>query len=187
MKTKNRTTRAAESCPVPRDAAEANTMLERIGMLQRGIDTIECDLNDAVAELREDAAARAHPLVHEHAQLTRGLQIWAEANRAALTQDGRSKTVKFAAGEIGWRLRPPSVKLTGVAGVLEALSKLRLDRFIRTKAEPDKEAMLREPDVAAAVPGVAIVSGLEDFVVTPADLTLPVPSASSSAVRTAER
>ena len=40
-------------------------------------------------------------------ELGQGVQIWAEANRNDLTRDGRTKTAKFAAGEISWRTRPP--------------------------------------------------------------------------------
>ena len=40
---------------------------------------------------------------------TDSIAIWAEANRDHLTRDGKTKTVRLAAGEFSWRTRPPSV------------------------------------------------------------------------------
>lgn len=66
----------------------------------------------------------------------------------------------------------PSVKVTGVAAVLAYLKgKTTLARFVRTKDEINKDAILNEADLFAAgqVPGIRIVSGVEDFVVEPND------------------
>lgn len=51
--------------------------------------------------------------------------------------------------------------------MLESLRTLGLVRFIRTKEEVNKEAMLNEPELAATVAGVTIKTGVEDFVITP--------------------
>ena len=100
------------------------------------------------------------------------MQLWAEAHRESLTAGGKSKTVQLPAGEIAWRQRPPSVRIRDAAGVLVALAAAGLSRFVRVKQEIDKEAMLREPAVASAVPGVSIGSAGEEFVVTPHEVTL---------------
>ena len=42
-----------------------------------------------------------------------------------------------------------------------------LHAFVRNKEEINKEAMLNEPDKAKSVPGVSIVTGVEDFVIVP--------------------
>ena len=49
--------------------------------------------------------------------------------------------------------------------------KTTLARFVRTKDEINKDAILNEADLFAAgqVPGIRIVSGVEDFVVEPND------------------
>ncbi len=47
------------------------------------------------------------------------------------------------------------------------LSRMGLDRFVRLKREPNKEAMLAEPDAVRGIAGVSIVTGVEDFIVTP--------------------
>jgi phage host-nuclease inhibitor protein Gam len=51
--------------------------------------------------------------------------------------------------------------------VLETLERMGLQRFIRTKQEPNKEAMLNEPDAVRGIAGISVVTGVEDFVITP--------------------
>ena len=58
-----------------------------------------------------------------------------------------------------------------MAWMLENLRARGLERFIRIKEEPNKEAMLNEPDVAAGVAGITIKRGIEDFVVTPHEIS----------------
>ena len=105
-------------------------------------------------------------------RLSKGLQTWCEAHRDELTKDGKAKTHRFAAGTVSWRARPPKVSIRGAAKVLEFLVKQKLTRFIRVRREIDKEAMLKEPVVAAEVPGVRIGSGGEDFVIKPFETEL---------------
>ena len=50
---------------------------------------------------------------------------------------------------------------------MESLRTLGLHRFIRTKDEVNKEAMLNEPELAATVAGVSVIKGKEDFAITP--------------------
>ena len=45
--------------------------------------------------------------------------------------------------------------------------RLGLDRFIRTKQEINKEALLNEPEVAKGIAGITIKTGVEDFVIKP--------------------
>ena len=53
------------------------------------------------------------------------------------------------------------------AAVLETLLRMGLGRFVRVKNEPNKEAMLNEPDAVRGIAGISIVSGVEDFIVVP--------------------
>jgi phage host-nuclease inhibitor protein Gam len=70
-------------------------------------------------------------------------------------------------------MTPPSVKLRDVEAILKSLKSLRLERFIRTKEEVDKEAMLKEADVAKTVKGVSI-SQHEEFIAKPAELEVEI-------------
>jgi phage host-nuclease inhibitor protein Gam len=167
-----RSKRPAAGVPVPTSMAGANVLLVRVGAIQRDLAVIRTALDEAVAHAKSQAETEAAPLAAEMEALTAGLQIWAEANRQALTDQGRSKTVQLPAGEIAWRQRPPSVRLRDTAGVLAAIAQLGLERFIRRREEVDKDAMLREPAVAATIPGVSIGSAGEDFIVSPVGVTL---------------
>ncbi|KKT96721.1 MAG: Mu-like protein prophage FluMu host-nuclease inhibitor protein gam, partial [Parcubacteria group bacterium GW2011_GWA2_45_15] len=60
-----------------------------------------------------------------------------------------------------------------VESILESLKSLKLKRFIRTKEEIDKEAMLKEPETAKTVKGVSI-SQHEEFVAKPTELQVEV-------------
>jgi phage host-nuclease inhibitor protein Gam len=157
----------AETVVAPQTRAEAEQMLARLGALQRDLALIESAASEAVAVRKATAEEEAKPIAQEAEALRRGLQLWAEANRPSLTDGGRTKTVTLATGEIAWRLRPPSVRLKDMPKVVEALVQLGLGRFLRTKQEVDKEAMLKEPAEAMQVPGVSIGSEGEEFVVTP--------------------
>lgn len=159
--------RAAETVRVPQNREEAEEMLGRLGTIQREQTLLSAALEETLAAERKRAEAQNLPLKAEAEGLTRGLQLWAEANRQTLTQDGRTKTVKLATGEIAWRARPPSVKIKDAEGIFERLINLGLGRFIRLKQEVDREKMLAEPAVARTVPGVTIGSAGEEFVVSP--------------------
>lgn len=164
--------RPAETAPVPQSRAEAEAMLARLGAVQREQKVIAVALDEVTAQQKARAENEARPLAEEAERLTRGLQMWAEANRLSLTEGGRTKTVRLATGEIAWRARPPSVKITNQPGVIERLVHLGLARFLRTKTEINREAMLAEPSVASEVTGVAIASEGEEFVLTPTSVEM---------------
>ena len=167
-----RVKRPAETAPVPADMAAAAETLARIGALQRDLALAQAALAETIAAAKQAAEAAAAPLKLQLDLLTRGVQLWAEAHRDELTHGGRTKTITLATGDIAWRARPPSVKLRDADAVLEFLRAKQLGRFIRERQEVDKEAMLREPSVAATVPGVTIGSAGEEFVVTPTQAQL---------------
>ena len=157
---------------VPQNRDEAAAGIRLVGDLNRQVSRIETRLNDAIAKLKEKAEQEASPLKEKVAETTKGLQIWAEANRTSLTGGDKTKTVDLGTGVVKWRLRPPSVTIRGVEAVLEKLKTLGLQRFIRTQEQPDKEAMLREADVAREVAGISIGSPGEDFIVEPFETTI---------------
>ena len=144
---------------------EVNEAIATIGAAQRQRDAIETAMNDELATVRARYEEQALPHAAVIKDLGHAVQAWCEGNRVDLTKGGR-KTAKFAAGEVSWRMRPPSVSIRGQGIVLEALKKLGLDRFIRTKEEVDKEAMLREPSAVEDIKGISISQG-EDFVIKP--------------------
>jgi len=172
----SRTKRAAAEVPVPQTIAEADDAVRRIAEAQHRLGQIQAGLDAAVAAAKRAAEDEAAPLSQQVATLTEGLSIWAAANRATLTQGGKTKTVKLPSGEISWRIRPPSIALSNVKALVAELLRRGEDRFLRTKHEPDKDALLAAPKDAAGLPGVTIRSGVEDFVVQPTTAPLSVPT-----------
>lgn len=168
-KTRIKTPAAAVAVPQTRD--QAAQAIAEIGALNRDLARITADMNDALAGIKDRYEQDAEPKRLRIAALTEGVQTWAEANRDSLTQGGKVKTAALTSGEILWRLRPASVRVTGADAVLDLLRRMGLGRFIRSKDEVNKEAILNEPEAVAAVPGIAIVQG-EDFVVVPFETEL---------------
>ena len=153
--------------PVPQSRDEAANAIRQIGVANREVARLEADMNDQIAALKASAEEAAAPLRQRVVALTEGVKVWAEANRDALTAGGKTKTADMGTGKIMWRLRPPSVRITGVDRVIEAIKTLGFKGFLRTKEEVNKEALLADPDKARMIAGVSIGTQGEDFVVEP--------------------
>lgn len=148
------------------DRDQADAAISEIGRLQRERETIRIAMNTEMAAAKNRYEAQAAPLAAAIKELSGGIQIWAEANRTELTRDGRIKTAKLGSGEVRWRIRPPSVAIRAMGIVIETLKIRGLERFIRSKEEIDREAILREPEAVGEVKGISISQG-EDFVIVP--------------------
>lgn len=170
-KSKSVRIKAAAAVGVPQTLDEVNQAIAQIGIAQRERDRISADMNDSLAATREAWEAQAAPHAARIKELTAGVQLYCEAHRDELTQHGKTKTARLAAGEVSWRMRPPSVAVRGLELVIEGLKRLGLDRFVRTKEEINKEAVLAEPEVADQVKGLSVNQG-EDFIVKPWDTEL---------------
>lgn len=172
MVTKSKTRLKAPASPaVPQTRDDATRSVADIGVATREITRLETDMNDELTEIKARYEALADPYRERVLILTQAVQIWAEANRDELTQHGKVKTHALPSGEILWRTRPPSVRVTGVEAVLDLLRRSGLDRFIRIRQEVNREAILNEPEAVAFIPGLAI-SQIEDFVVVPFEVEL---------------
>jgi phage host-nuclease inhibitor protein Gam len=158
--------RAAETATPPVNRDEAETYLARIGEIQRMAQLNKTALAEAVARVTADIEAESAKLAEEHDRLFRGLQLWAEANRHALTDGGKTKTVRLGNGTIAWRMAPPSVQIKEQEAVLAWLIEHKPD-WLRTKLEINREAMLARPEEVANIPGVTIKSAGESFVIEP--------------------
>lgn len=143
------------------------TAIGNIGKLSRDIDVLTARMNDEIAAITEKYQPEIDRIRNDLFPLQAGIQTWCEAHRAELTQVGKTKTVNLITGQVSWRIRPPSVSIRGTGAVLELLKSKGLERFVRTKEELNKEAMLADPDAVRTIPGISIVSGIEDFVIEP--------------------
>ena len=146
---------------------QVESAIKEIGDLQRELERQATLQNDELAAINEKYSPIFNDLKEQIKPIQAAVQAWCESHRDELTQNGKTKTGSFNTGEVQWRQKPPSVLIRGAEAVLEALESLGLNRFIRTKAEINKEAILAEPDKVSAVKGIRIKSGVEDFVIKP--------------------
>lgn len=153
--------------PALHSREDCAAFIQRLGNLQRDLIRTETLMNDEIAAATAFHQPRIDALKAEIAAKHAAIQAWAEANRRALTGEGKSKTVNLVTGTIQWRQRPPSVAVKGAEAVVAVLKRLGLGRFVRVKEEVNKEAVLAEPAAVAEVPGLVVNTGVEDFVVSP--------------------
>jgi phage host-nuclease inhibitor protein Gam len=150
---------------------EAARMIGQIGHHQRVREGLQTAMNAELARVKDHYERLARPHADKIVELTKGVQGWCEANRDALTQGGKTKTAQLATGEVRWRTTPPAVTLRGVEEILAALKEKKLDRFIRTKEEVNKEAILAEQDAVDEIAGITI-GQREEFVILPFETKL---------------
>lgn len=146
---------------------QVQSAIKEIGDLSREHTRLTTEMNDKIGATSEQYAPQLKSLEKEIEPLQKAVQEYCEANRDELTEFGKTKTANFVTGEVQWRQRPPSVTIRGAESVLASLMRLGLDRFIRTKNEINKEALLNEPEVAKGIAGITVKTGVEDFVIKP--------------------
>ncbi|MBU2635018.1 host-nuclease inhibitor Gam family protein [Patescibacteria group bacterium] len=156
---------------VPKSEEEISEFIGKIGKHQRELTQIETDLNDRIEKIK--AKAEEYISSHQKAieELFAGIFIFADKHRDKLTEKGEKKTVCFPTGDILWRRMPFAVSVASrnIKKAIEMCKYLGLERFIRVKEELDKEAMLKEREVAKKIWGVNITQK-EQFVVKPAEV-----------------
>lgn len=152
---------------VPQSRDEAAADIRKIGDLEREKLRASTEMNDAIAHITQSFQPRINALSVQIKTLQEGVQAYCEAHRLELTDGGKVKTANLITGEVQWRQRPPSVSVRGKDAVIDLLKRLNLERFIRKNEEVNKDAILNEPEAIQEVAGLAIVTGVEDFVITP--------------------
>ncbi|MGX2948562.1 host-nuclease inhibitor Gam family protein [Frederiksenia canicola] len=143
--------------------------IKRIGDLERELVRLTTQQADEKAQIDERFTAQINTLKQQVKPLQQAVQAFCESRRDELTDGGKRKTAYFNTGEVQWRQKPPSVGTKGIENILENLRNLGLFRFIRTKDELNKDALLAEPDVARSIAGITIREGVEEFVIKPND------------------
>ena len=159
--------KAAAAAYAPQTKDDCAADIRKLGDLQREIARTTAAMNDEIAAVTERYQPGLEALKGQAGNLQAGIQTWCEAHRHELTEGGRVKTANLVTDEMQWRQRPPSIIIHGAEAVIATLKRLGLGRFVRTREEPNKEAMLNEPDVVRGVAGITVVTGVEDFVITP--------------------
>lgn len=159
--------RLARNYPVPQTRDDCDRMIRELGDMRRSLARVEADMNDNLAKVKERFETKAEPLRDKANELVEGIETWCAANRDLITNGNKVKFARMKNGEVKWRSRPPKVTIRGAEAVIEALRALGLSRFIRTKEEINRDAVLDEPDAVKTVKGISIGSEGEDFVIEP--------------------
>lgn len=155
---------------VPQTSDDCARDIARIGAITRELTRYDAEMNDKIAEITSTYAPLIESLKEQIKPLQAGVQVWCEANRNELTRGGKVKTADFVTGQVQWRQRPPSVSVRGADAVIERLITLNLVKYLRLKREINKDAILAEPDAVRGVPGITVITGVEDFVIVPAEI-----------------
>lgn len=156
---------------IPQSKLDCQADIKKIGDLQREHLRLATNMNDEVAIIMKASAPHLDLLEEQIQLLQTGVQTWCEANRELLC--GKGKTANLITGEVSWRQRPPSVRISSADTVIDTLKRLGLSRFVRVKEEPNKDAILAEPDAVRGVAGIAISTGVEDFIIAPFEVEAP--------------
>ncbi len=146
---------------------QAAAVVGQIGGAQVQLSRLKASLDVAVAQANlayETAAAPLRTAITTDTELLRG---YFDANRSTLLT-GTKKSVALSTGMIGLKKTTAKVVVADVDALLTLLEQDRkLRRFIRTKSEIDRAALLAEPKVAATIKGVSIEGGEDAFFVKP--------------------
>ncbi len=148
--------------------AEAAEAQKRIGTLLRQIHACEDQFEKEreVIDKKEDDAIR--PLQAEALELGKQVYAFAVQHKTELTDGGTHKTVKLPmrAGSFAWYTTPPAITIENAQEVLQRIKELGLLRFVRTKEEVNREALLQEHTIASTIAGVT-VSRQDKFAIKP--------------------
>ncbi|WP_315742800.1 MULTISPECIES: host-nuclease inhibitor Gam family protein [unclassified Bradyrhizobium] len=173
---------AAANVRVPQTKEEAAEMIAEYGAAIREIAVIELAMLESLAKVKKQAELDAKKHGENAKQLFKGLQIYCEANRQALLGNSGLKTANLGTGKVSWRHKPAKVtptdeidelvkriidKATAALNRDDPVTALSYKAFIRTTSTIDKEAMLKNADLARTIEGVRIGSGGEQFEIEP--------------------
>lgn len=131
---------------------DVDQCLAEIGGIDRELGLIEAGQQESIDQIKAVTKAAAEPLQTRKAALEALVQQYAEANRGEFAKV-KSKVLTF--GSVGFRLST-KVVIKRVADTLQALKDLGLAACVRTKEEPDKEAMKNLPLETLAAVGASL-------------------------------
>lgn len=111
--------------------------LKEIGEIDRELALLEAGQNEAIDKVKAQTKESAAPLMDRKSALELAMKEFCETNRSEFS---KVKNRQLTFGSVGFRIST-RVVIKKVADTLQALKDLGLTHCIRTKEEPDKEAM----------------------------------------------
>lgn len=152
---------------VPQTKDDAASDIRKVGDLMREKTRMQADMNDKIAAITEAYQPKFDSISERLDVLQDGVQAYCEAHRDELTNGGKVKSANLITGEVMWRQKPPSVRISKADVVIDTLKRLGLGKFVRSKEEVNKDAILNEPDEVRGVAGITVVTGEEQFEINP--------------------
>jgi phage host-nuclease inhibitor protein Gam len=158
--------------PVPQDMQSAAQCERDLGKALTNIAERRLMLDQEIKKLLDKHSPAIEFYTSNALRYAKALHEYAAKNRRALTDQDKNKTVELmGAGTVRWYDTPPAISLskeTTVDELVGELEALGLARFVRIVKELDKEALLREPEVADSIKGISVAKD-EKFVIQPRD------------------
>lgn len=142
-----------------------------VGRLQNEVAELEREMNERLARTKAEYEERARSSREMLVELSGQVREYCTENREALLAqcDGK-RTVDFGSGEVCWKAGKPSVWVKpglAIEKLIAALKEKRLGKFIRTKHELDKQAVLKAPDAIAGMKSMLRIESKEQFSIKP--------------------
>ena len=154
----------------PQTAAEASNAMGELGNAMAERAKLQAELDQAIAAVTAKFQPKIQALAGQVKDLVSGLQTWGEANKDELTAQGK-RSVNLGTGEVGWRMNPPKVKVTGLPKVIELLKAKGLEMLVAVKEDINKKAILEDPSQIKGVKGLEVVQD-ETFWAKPASVDM---------------
>ena len=145
---------------------EADGVLKEMCGIEARIEEIDSGADGRIALLKQAAAAEGKPLRERYKSCVKAMEAYARYFRGELFKDRKSMDRVF--GSFRFRKAPDSVSVSKETA--ELLRKFGLDKYVRTKIEPDKEAMLSLDDETLEKVGAARKQKEDFFVETKREL-----------------
>lgn len=154
----------------PQTAAEASNAMGELGTAMAERARLQAELDKAIANVTAHFQPKIQGLSAQVKDLVSGLQTWAEAHKDELTAQGK-RSVNLGTGEVGWRLNPPKVRVTGLGKVIELLKAKGMEMLVAVKEDVNKKAILEDPSQVKGIKGLEIVQD-ETFWAKPATIDM---------------
>lgn len=152
----------------PKNRKEFEQLVSEVNEASREIQRIKLEEDYQIQEIIAQKYFERKPYEEKIEQGSQGIAVYANANRAELTDNFKIKTLQIVDGKILWRKNPPSVEIIDEDKALEELKREKLRAFIRTEEKIDKEAILKNKLAIASLKFLKVLPGEEQFVIQPA-------------------
>ena len=134
--------------PVLKTWGEVEEALKEIKKIDNDVAKVEAFHNDKLDEIKNEMAVKTEDDLKRKARLEKDLEEFAGAHKDEVRSEKRLKTKELNNGFIGFRWTPWSIRFAKKKKdeVIALLKKKKLDDWIRTKEELDKDAVMKDYD-----------------------------------------